>query len=363
MNRWQLYQLLCALLGEHDVPAQLQRLTRLDLCRDLLELAEAQAVLPALAHTMTQDADQGQMLPAPWRDSLHKSLLDNVRRNLGVSKTALEAARILNAAGTVPMFFKGSAGLLDKLYPSIGYRILQDIDLLVPKQDIARASEALLAGGFDFCRIDYANRAALRPVETRRERHALQEQYRHHHHLPPLLKRGDGACLELHHHPLPRRWHGRLGLDEILSRAETRDYHGARFLVPDPELAIVLAILSRFASDGLYARYDFPLPQAGDVICQHRRAAGLGAALDGDFIRRKCGRHFPVFAGLLKRLVHHDITDAAASRSQFSLYLGLMRLKANSPSTARALDLQGRIRHVCQVLANDPAKLLHPLGA
>ena len=119
----------------------------------------------------------------------------------------------------------------------------------------------------------------------------------------------------------------------------------------------MLAILGRFASDGLAAAYEFPLPQAGDCLCQMQAAAIQTRALDSDWIHDKCGGYFPLFIGLLGSLLGQDTEPLLPDVRAPARYLKLMELKQNHPVTRKLIDAQARFRHVCSILADDPAKI------
>jgi hypothetical protein len=99
-----------------------------------------------------------------------------------------ELARLLealNAADIPAMLLKGAA-LLESVYPELGLRPMNDVDVLVPRSAVNRAQAVVQGQGYE---------VAGGKVQSSAEQRTLD-----HHHLLPLIK--GPFVIELHHHVL-----------------------------------------------------------------------------------------------------------------------------------------------------------------
>jgi hypothetical protein len=346
---------LCRLLNPAAGSALMGDQRRLD-WPAIAELSREYEVDTALGHMLEQY--HGQLdVPSSVRKSLQAALRVNVVRNLSIQATAIKISRALNDAAITPVFFKGTAGLLTGLHPSAGFRRQMDIDLMVAPEQEIQALEILLALGYQFCEsIRTDSGVELRGTGKPDRQRALLHQFRHHHHYPPLHCAGQGFSLELHRHPLPKRWQHRLDRPRIHQLLQPGRSHGTRFMTPGPELAIVIAILGKFVSDGGHSRYQLPLPQALDCRAQIEVGA---AALDVKLIEALCGSHYRVFRQLLDQLALAPAVapqlDPATRR-----FLFVMDLKHQRPDLAALIERIGYRRQQLLNLLQDPGKLLRP---
>jgi Uncharacterised nucleotidyltransferase len=111
--------------------------------------ASAQFVLPALAAAM-RDLDligPGTELGA-YLGAVHAA---NLERNSAFRAELATAVSILNEAGIEPVLLKGAIRLAHGLYPDHGWRVLRDVDLLVPRAAILDALRALQEAGYLSC--------------------------------------------------------------------------------------------------------------------------------------------------------------------------------------------------------------------
>jgi Uncharacterised nucleotidyltransferase len=173
-------------------------------------LASAQFVLPALAAglkdlalTATLDEELGAFL-----DAVHAA---NSERNGELRDELAAAVAVLNRAGIEPVLLKGAIRLADGLYPDDGWRMLQDLDLLLPKASLAAAIGAFEAAGYTACGSDGA------------------------------IRRPGGACqIDLHTELFPTPKPGRLlPAEEILARARRIALGAGRARIPSVEHQLV----------------------------------------------------------------------------------------------------------------------------
>ena len=112
--------------------------------------ASAQFVLPALAAALKDLALTGELDEelGAFLDAVHAA---NAERNGELRAELAAALGVLNRAGIEPVLLKGAIRLADGLYPDDGWRMLQDLDVLVPKASLAKAIRAFEAAGYAAC--------------------------------------------------------------------------------------------------------------------------------------------------------------------------------------------------------------------
>lgn len=116
----------------------------------VVSVASAELVLPAFAAALT-DLDLIGSLDQELGAFLEAVHAANRERNDELRDELATAARVLNRVGIEPALLKGSLRLLDGLYPDDGWRMLRDLDLLLPEASLATARRALEAAGYAAC--------------------------------------------------------------------------------------------------------------------------------------------------------------------------------------------------------------------
>ena len=172
-------------------------------------------------------------LPPDFMRYLEIVHAQNVERNTALRAQLAVLAKALNRIGIEPVLLKGGIRLADNLYPSIGWRFMRDLDILVAPDRQTEAAACLEDEGYAF----------TEPLSN------WPDQHRH---LPPLYREGDGAVIELH--------------TELLAKH--------RNLCPASE---VLANATRVQLDGSIARIPSAADQLGHLI---------GHDLTDGFLRR-----------------------------------------------------------------------------
>jgi Uncharacterised nucleotidyltransferase len=110
-------------------------------------IASGHFVLPAMAAAL-KDLSLLKDLEdelAAFLEAVHAA---NLERNVELRAELAAAVKVLHRAGIEPVLLKGAIRLLDELYPDDGWRMLRDLDLLVPKAALADAVRAFEAAGY-----------------------------------------------------------------------------------------------------------------------------------------------------------------------------------------------------------------------
>ncbi|WP_029010582.1 nucleotidyltransferase family protein [Azospirillum halopraeferens] len=178
----------------------------------------------------------------------------------------------LNAAGLVPVFLKGTAALLDDLYPDPGVRLSSDIDLLLPADQVARALEVLRAAG-------YGGRGPRAPIMDPDGKHA-----------PSLFHPAEPFAVEVHRHVLPEPLRRGLPADDALAAAVPLAGPGeARVLSPEHRIVhCVLHMIEdhrsgrRIALRQLLELRELAARGGAEEMDRHRLARRFAAAGAGD---------------------------------------------------------------------------------
>jgi hypothetical protein len=156
---WYAFDLIARVFGERlqgcEASAELRATMRspaIDWER-VVGLASAQFVLPAFAASLRDLALLGQLDEelGAFLEAVHAA---NLERNAELCDELAAVIWVLNRADIEPVLLKGAIRLTDGLYPDHGWRMLRDLDLLLPKPALAKAIRALEAAGYASCGSD-----------------------------------------------------------------------------------------------------------------------------------------------------------------------------------------------------------------
>lgn len=89
-----------------------------------------------------------QLLPEDFRRQLEYIYTLNTNRNLEIIRQIDEISTQLDKENINPVFLKGTALLLDNIYPDAGERMIGDIDFLVQENDFLKTAELVMDLGY-----------------------------------------------------------------------------------------------------------------------------------------------------------------------------------------------------------------------
>ena len=133
-----------------------------------------QALYPALVENELVDLIPGDFLS--YIKHLHEI---NCKRNEMMRTQLINAILVINKLNIKPLLMKGAAQLFLDTFSNEGDRLLTDLDILVPSDEVKRVSNELITTGYKL----YEDKM-----------HFIQS----HHHYPPLIKQDECAMIELH---------------------------------------------------------------------------------------------------------------------------------------------------------------------
>jgi Uncharacterised nucleotidyltransferase len=163
---WRSFDVIAHVLGDRlrgsEASPELRAMVRahaIDWER-VLRQASGDLVLPALAAAL-RDLDLSRSVDEELRAFLEAVHGANVERNRELRGELRAVIGVLNRVGIEPVLLKGAIRLVDGLYPDDGWRMLRDLDLLVPEARWAAAVQALQRAGYTLGR-EAATAAVLR---------------------------------------------------------------------------------------------------------------------------------------------------------------------------------------------------------
>lgn len=170
--------------------------------------ASSQFVLPALYSSFERNGIL-PLLPEDLSEHLAQIYNLNLERNTKIVRQCLDLIAILSPSGIRPVFIKGSGLLLSGLFPEMGDRLMEDIDILLPEEEMYKAVGLLASGGYLF-----------------HDQEDKEEVYPGHHHLPPMYHPRHIATLEIHRRPVHDEYGAVLPSASLLKNALEMDLAG-----------------------------------------------------------------------------------------------------------------------------------------
>ena len=317
----------------------------------MIEMAASQDVLPALAVRIYEQQEVASTIGDQESQCLREALLENTLRNMQIVAQGIKLARTLNSVGITPLFLKGTAQLLTVNKEKLGFRKQVDIDLIVEPASLVDACQALQADGYGFYQEQYTSEGQPSLL------HDTQAAFRisaAHHHLPPLVKFGQGVFVELHRHFLPRRFQKKNPLEPLFDTASQHESRGATFQVPSTEYQIIHIILGKLVHDGYLASREFPIREAFDYIDLVKNSNGN---FDNELLEEHCGNKYRIFCQLVNELMGYKPNISLTMRSNVKHRIQLMQRRYNSPSMEKLLNAYARAAHLSNSMLYSPSKL------
>jgi hypothetical protein len=199
--------------------------------REALRLAGHHLITPSLADAFRRRG-LFDALPEDVQEYLETVRTLNRVRNRAFRDELVNIAGILNGIGVEPVALKGAIALLPDQYPQAEDRVIGDLDLLAPAENVREAEAALGRSG-------YLGASWDRMLPKDREKM---------HHAQPLLHPGLPVTVELHFRML------RDERDDARLRAGMAEpallyLNGARIRVPDPATRLLHSFLHSHIQD------------------------------------------------------------------------------------------------------------------
>jgi hypothetical protein len=171
----------------------------------LLAAAAEHAVVPLVCQRLDDVA--GDSLPPLWRDRFRNAFKCNVHRNLFLTSELFRVLAALGARGVRATPYKGPT-LAARAYGDIALRQFADLDLIVPRCEIAEAHRALMS--LDY-RLEFDEKETCEPSDAGEP---IPGQYAYY-------NEARRSHVEIHTEATLRYFPRPLNLEALLSRRET----------------------------------------------------------------------------------------------------------------------------------------------
>src|SRR4030042_407435 len=244
----------------------------------IIQIADRHFILPFLYQRLKEKNLIG-CLPLYAKLFLKTIFELNLSRNRMHIKQILEIARLLNSIDVEPLLLKGGATLFSGIYPSEGWRMMNDLDLLVPSSKVETCIRILTDAG-------YRPMKGVNLPET-------------HHHFLPLVHADYKTRIELHKDPIEAPYRFILGTKEIWEKSACLDQLGVCFHIPHPQHCVLHNVIHHQLSNKGYMKKKVWLYQMLDFVLLRKT---LDSKIDwcdikDRFERAGYGRSLTAFAG------------------------------------------------------------------
>jgi hypothetical protein len=198
----------------------LQKIKRHDL---LIELARQHGVLPLL---WTEIVKVNTALASECVLRIHDECFVTLAQNLAAVSELMTLLSVFISNGICALPFKGVV-LADSVYGRVGLRPAGDLDLLIYRRDLPRATELLTDRGYELQTVVQADGSPvdIQKYECHFERHC------------------DGMIVELRWRLTQSHFQADLGMDWLWPRKQTRTLLGTEIPTISPEHTLILLCL------------------------------------------------------------------------------------------------------------------------
>ena len=293
MTRWAAFEALCehlraGVLGSGPPPADPANWEL------VIEASSYHLVTPALAWCLRDRAD----LPDDIREYLEAALALNARRNELLLDQLERLVQALNRIEVEPVLLKAAAHLVEDLYPVAGFRVLGDLDLLIPAErarDVAAAAAA----------IGFASEVVAGWLHVPDN------------HLPKMIDRDSGAGVDLHTEVAVAGSQAILPVSWFWPRTHAASFRGARVRIPDSTAMIVHNIVHHQLDHGYYRGRRIELRQLLDFVLLRARyrSAIDWADVERRFVDGNAGEALGAYLGFAEVLLG-QVPPAISVRAQ-----------------------------------------------
>ena len=215
----------------------------------VVSLANAQLITPALWIALEKKG-LTEVLPDELCTYLGEIHRLNAERNKHLQVQLLEAVKQLNSINVSPILLKGAMHLVNDIYSDPGVRIMTDIDLLVPREDIDRCMESLRELQYE-------------PVED-----IHNDYHEEHHHCAPLHKPGAFGALEIHRKIMESPYEDILPTELAMTEAKPIEFHELSMKVLSPTHRVLHNILHSQLVDQNYHTGTFSLRSLYETVTE-----------------------------------------------------------------------------------------------
>jgi hypothetical protein len=231
---------------------------------EIVRIADQHFMIPILYHQLDRKGAVG-LLPEELQTLIYDIYQLNGQRNKQILDEIIRIAATLNKVGIEPVFLKGSAALLMKLYESHELRIMNDVDFLLGMEDIPTCVEILESMGY--VTMDGVN---------------LPDDL---HHINPLVHHNHNFRLEVHSRPtyIPV-----LDTHEVIANSRTIKIGESVVRVPNETHFLLNNIVNQYYNIRKLFFREIPLYKLYDL---YKFQGKYSLSLDWDAVLRRLKEH------------------------------------------------------------------------
>ena len=319
MNRFDALRLICRIISfgtKEDDLALADKVSNSAIDWPLvIEVASsyyvATTIYPSLQRKSLLDK-----IPEDVRDYFEGVYQLNGERNHLLRLSTIEVSLTLNSIDVEPLLLKGMANVISGVYDDPAVRIMNDIDILVPKERLTKCVDAMHGAGYQ----------ELKNHET--------EQ----HHYPPMAKEGSPAAIEIHTEIASIQYAGvASGKDMLRDSKKVEKEGGAKMLLASPTHRVIHNILhSQLHHGSVHPMY---VHQMYDLALLEKK---YGESVDWSSVERcfakgKYSGSLKIYISLKRQLFDHS-ERKRGTKNSFSdaIFLWHLGKLVNSPGYYRA---------------------------
>jgi hypothetical protein len=290
----------------------------------VIDIANTHMLSPALWAALNEK-DLARYLPEEPRHYLQYLHSLNKKRNKSLRLQALEAIHALNDYGIKPLLLKGAIQLFNCIHEDIGSRMMSDLDILVPSQQMSTAVKALTDIGY---------------WEKNKEWFEKQGF----HHWAPLVRDDMQGSIELHRAAINRKASETISTQEIWNSAATNFIEGVYFLIPSATHTVLLNILNSQIIDHYHYLKLFNLRSLHDLAAMDAHSSKgiqwekIRKMMSDQGLTRVLNTHLLAAQRLFHFPTSRDIKISLFDRLHYVLHLAVVRWRLAESIAFEALN-------------------------
>lgn len=310
----------------------------------VINIANDYFVTPGLWNGLKSKGLETLLEDEPY-EYLHTLYALNRERNTHLRGQLIDTVRTLNRAGIKPLLFKGSGQLLKPIHNDIGNRIMSDLDILIPLEQIPDAIDALIDNGYRETDAKYATQKF--------------------HHLPPLIRPGEYGPIELHRRALHNEISHVLSTREIWQNAQPNTADNIQFFLPSPTHSILICMLHSQKFNSQYDPRQFNPRALQDLAAMTKRYSKdidwsmIHCMMKDQGLKYLAGSHLLSAHRLMGMPLPSDMMPGFSSRLLYIVSFGSMNWSIVERLSSRMLKLSAH--HISRCY--DCSRRLLPLTA
>lgn len=214
----------------------------------VLRLSGAHLATPQLRWALREQELCSELPPdvAEYLDAVYTL---NLEKNQQCKDQLAHCVGVMNSVGVQPVLLKGAAVIAAGLYPTLGERMISDLDILIPAGSLPVILEKLAGSGYE----PYveAGMELPNPIGFESEDH----------HYAPLVSNDWPVAIELHVHPVLLPFEKLLSSEDVITGATKLDSLDTNCLLPCPTHLVSNNIIHAFLVDTQLSFHRFSLRQ------------------------------------------------------------------------------------------------------